>query len=184
MKLLIAGIGNIFLGDDAFGVEVVRRLSAQEWTSGITVRDYGIRGLDLAYALMDDFDAFILVDACPRGNVPGTLYTIEIDPDSVDGELNFDGHSLHPLKVLQMVKAMGGRPTRVLLLGCEPETFGDEEDGHMGLSASVDASLNCAVSMVQELVNKLEAEHGQRKTLEDHGDYGSRMLDASVIAGH
>ena len=76
-RILVAGIGNIFLGDDAFGVEVVRRLSAREWPANVRVTDFGIRGYDLAYALLDGYDTTILIDACPRGELAGTLYVIE-----------------------------------------------------------------------------------------------------------
>ncbi|HVW86384.1 MAG TPA: hydrogenase maturation protease, partial [Bryobacteraceae bacterium] len=127
-RILVAGIGNIFLGDDAFGVEVAQRLIKRNWPEGVRVADYGIRGFDLCYALMDDYDAFILIDAAPRGEAPGTLYSIEIDPEAVGEapvhEPSLDAHALDPLHVLQTVKAMGGRPKRVLLVGCEPQALG------------------------------------------------------------
>lgn len=148
-RILIAGIGNIFLGDDAFGVEVVRRLMQRTWPEGVRVADYSIRGFDLAFALMDEYDAFILIDAVPRGEEPGTLYTIEVDVDAVEEATSLEAHSLDPLRVLQMVKSMGGRPKRVLLIGCEPEQFGER----MGLSATVEASVEEAVRMAESLIN-------------------------------
>jgi hydrogenase maturation protease len=163
-RILIAGIGNIFLGDDAFGVEVARRLMNLPWPEGVRVADYGIRGFDLAYELMDDYDAFILIDAVPRGEAPGTLYTIEIDVndlgETASEEVSFDAHALHPLRVLQMVKAMGGRPKRVLLVGCEPEALSGEEqfEGRMGLSAPVEAAANEAAGMVGSLVTLIRME--------------------------
>src|SRR5262249_37717809 len=130
MKILIAGIGNIFFGDDAFGVELAHRLMCLEWPVGIFIRDFGIRGLDLCYALTESYDACILLDAAPRGEAPGTLYSIEIDPaaiDSLTGDAVVDAHALHPLAVMQAVKAMGGTKTRVLLIGCQPDSPVAEE---------------------------------------------------------
>ena len=163
-RILVAGIGNIFLGDDAFGVEVTRRLMNLTWPEGVSVADYGIRGFDLSYALMEEYDAFILIDAVPRGETPGTLYTIEVDLDAIgeasEQDAMLDAHALHPLRVLQMVKAMGGRPKRVLLVGCEPEAL-DEEDqfeGRMGLSAPVEAAVEEAVQMVRSLIDSIAIE--------------------------
>jgi hydrogenase maturation protease len=158
-RILIAGIGNIFLGDDAFGVEVVRRLSAREWPSTVNVRvaDFGIRGYDLAYALLDGYDTTILVDACPRGEPAGTLYVVEPDlanlGDDDDRNAAVEAHSMNPLNVLRLASSMGPLK-KVLLVGCEPETFGPEE-GQMGLSASVEASLDEAVKLVVSIVNKI-----------------------------
>jgi hydrogenase maturation protease len=153
--ILIAGIGNIFLGDDAFGVEVAQRLANRKLPSGVKVVDFGIRGFDLAYALLDRFDVTILVDACPRGGNPGTLYVIEPDlnvdtPDDFQaGQTSIDAHSMNPMNVIRMAKSMGGYLKRILLLGCEPLTLGPEE-GRMGLSEPVAA-------MVEEAANRVEA---------------------------
>lgn len=160
-KVLVAGVGNIFLGDDAFGCEVLKRLNNHNWPPNVRVVDFGIRGFDLAYALLDGYDVTILVDATPRGEAPGTLYTIEpelndlqvIDPNVAVVET----HGMNPLKVLSMVKSMGGRFRKVLLVGCEPETFGPEE-GLMGLSSSVENAVPEAVKIVEALV----AEYAQR----------------------
>lgn len=164
-RILVAGIGNIFLGDDGFGCEVLRRLMTRTWPEGVRLVDFGIRGFDLAYALMDGYDVTILVDATPRGGHPGTLYTIEPDLDELD---NLDAqaamvetHGMNPLKVLGMVKSMGGEFKRLLLVGCEPQTFGPEE-GQMGLSAAVEAAVDEAVVMVESLVTKILSEqHAQ-----------------------
>ncbi|MGH7823596.1 MAG: hydrogenase maturation protease [Candidatus Binatia bacterium] len=157
-RILVAGIGNIFLGDDAFGVEVVRRLSCRQLPENVRVVDFGIRGFDLAYALMDGYDTTILVDAVPRGGEPGTLYTIEPDLNQLNGlsagELMLDTHAMNPLRVLALAKSMNGEFRRILLVGCEPETFGPEE-GRMGLSAPVEAAVNEAVAMVESLVSKI-----------------------------
>ncbi|HEV7475719.1 MAG TPA: hydrogenase maturation protease [Pyrinomonadaceae bacterium] len=155
--ILVAGIGNIFLGDDAFGCEVVKRLSGRKWPENVKVVDYGIRGFDLAYALLDGFDVTIFVDATPRGQEPGTLYTIEPEVDEVE---NIDGqgamvetHGMDPMKVLNLVKSMGGQFRKILLVGCEPATFGPEE-GQLGLSEPVEAAVAEAVRIVESLVAK------------------------------
>jgi hydrogenase maturation protease len=155
-SILIAGIGNIFLGDDGFGVEVARRLSARALPSGVRVTDFGIRSLDLAYALMDAPDVTILVDACPRGEPPGTLFVIEVDPVAeADGEPPpLDAHSMNPMLVIRMARSMGGRLKRVLLVGCEPATLGPDE-GQLGLSDEVAAVVDEAVTLVLTLVGDI-----------------------------
>ncbi len=163
-RILIAGIGNIFLGDDGFGCEVTARLARRAWPEGVRVVDFGIRGLDLAYALLDGYDAAILIDAAPRGGDPGTVYIIEPDP----GELNeqcapetslslVDAHAMSPLKVLSLVRSMGGGCDRVLVVGCEPSTLVDLEEGQMALSEPVAAAVDEAVDAVESLVSKLLA---------------------------
>ena len=153
---LIAGIGNIFLGDDAFGCEVVKELNRRVWPEGVLIVDFGIRGFDLAYALLEDHKVVILVDATPRGDVPGTLYTIEPDFNEIESNdlgTAVETHGMNPLKVLSMVKAMGGNLQKVLLVGCEPETFGPEE-GQMGLSSVVLSAVPDAVGMIERLVER------------------------------
>ncbi|MEP6645029.1 MAG: hydrogenase maturation protease [Acidobacteriaceae bacterium] len=161
-RILIAGVGNIFLGDDAFGVEVAQALLRRPRTANVSVVDFGIRGYDLAYALLGTedahFDSVILVDALPRGETPGTLYTIEPDllalADQV-GDLSLNGHGLDPVKVLRLAMSMGEVKSRVYVVGCEPGDFGDELEGRMGLSAAVQPSVAEAVQMIEELVNKI-----------------------------
>lgn len=154
---LIAGIGNIFLGDDAFGCEVLKHLGRRNWPDNVRVVDFGIRGFDLAYALLEEFDLTILVDATPRGGAPGTLYVIEPDLSELEtrdsGAMMVETHGMDPLRVLSMVKSMGGNLKKVMLVGCEPETFGPEE-GLMGLSESVAEAVPAAVKMVESLVAK------------------------------
>jgi hydrogenase maturation protease len=166
-RILIAGIGNIFLGDDAFGSEVARRLALRELPPEVLVIDFGIRGFDLAYALMDGYEVTILVDATPRGEAPGTLYTIEPDLKELE-EIDAQGmmvetHGMNPLKVLSMVKSMGGEFKRILLVGCEPAPL-ESEDGYMGLSAPVAAAVEEAVSLVSSLVTKILEEDRRRAT--------------------
>jgi hydrogenase maturation protease len=157
-SILIAGIGNIFLGDDAFGCEVVKRLSGRVWPGNVRVVDFGIRGFDLAYALLDGYDVTIFVDATPRGQEPGTLYTIEPELDEINSSdaagATLDAHSMDPMKVLSMVKSMGGEFKKILLVGCEPATFGPEE-GQMGLSEPVEAAVDQAVTVVESLVARV-----------------------------
>ena len=156
VSILIAGIGNIFLGDDAFGCEVVKELSRRELPDNLRVVDFGIRGFDLAYAMLDEHDLTIFVDATPRGNAPGTLYTIEPDLselESFEGDVVLETHGMDPMKVLQMVKSMGGQFKKILLVGCEPETFGPEE-GLFELSEVVQAAVPEAARIVEGLVAK------------------------------
>jgi hydrogenase maturation protease len=158
-RILIAGIGNIFLGDDAFGSEVARRMMSRPLPDGVRVVDYGIRGLDLAYALLDEPDATILVDAVPRGGPPGTLYVIEPDPvapvEPAQGDPVIEGHAMDPVRVLRMAAAMGGRPRRILVVGCEPATLGSDDDPAMGLSPPVGAAVNEAIRLIESLVEHL-----------------------------
>jgi hydrogenase maturation protease len=156
--ILVAGIGNIFLGDDAFGVEVVRRLVGLQLPESVRVADFGIRGFDLAYALQDGYETTILVDACPHGEVPGTLYVIEPDlkalDDPDDPQAVVEAHAMNPMNVLRMARAMNIEVKNVLLLGCEPETLGGEE-GQMGLSAAVEAAVDHAVKLAEAIINRI-----------------------------
>lgn len=159
-SILVAGIGNIFLGDDAFGVEVVRRMAGLKLPDNVRVADFGIRGFDLAYALQDGYETTILVDACPHGQAPGTIYVIEPDLKALDDpeapQATVEAHSMNPMNVLRMAKAMNIEVKNILLVGCEPETLGGEE-GQMGLSAAVDAAVDEAVRLVESLVNRIQS---------------------------
>ena len=156
--ILVAGIGNIFLGDDAFGVEVARRIAGLDLPASVRVADFGIRGFDLAYALQDGYETTILVDACPHGEAPGTLYVIEPDLKALDGPdaapATVEAHAMNPMNVLRMANAMNIEIKNVLLVGCEPETLGGAE-GQMGLSAPVEAAVDEAVKLVESLVNRI-----------------------------
>jgi hydrogenase maturation protease len=157
-SILVAGIGNIFLGDDAFGVEVIRRLAGLELPGSVRVSDFGIRGFDLAYALQDGYETTILVDACPRGQAPGTLYVIAPDLKALDDpnlpQPAVEAHAMNPMSVLRMARAMNIEVKNILLVGCEPETLGGEE-GQMGLSPPVEAAVDEAVKLVESLVNRI-----------------------------
>jgi hydrogenase maturation protease len=156
--ILVAGIGNIFLGDDAFGVEVVRRLADRKLPEGVRVADFGIRGFDLAYALQDGYETTILVDACPHGEAPGTLYVIEPDLKALDDpevpQQLVEAHAMNPVNVLRTARAMNIEVKNILLVGCEPDTLGGEE-GQMGLSAPVEAAIDEAVALVESLIGKV-----------------------------
>lgn len=163
-RILVAGIGNIFLGDDAFGVETVRQLSQHVLPDDVRIVDFGIRSYDLAYAMMEGYDSIILVDATARGNAPGTVYLIE--PDL--GELNqldsgnVDPHSMNPVRVLQMVQSLGGFSGKLYLVGCEPAVL-EKEDGEFGLSGPVQAAVPKAIEMIQSLVGDLLKENIENK---------------------
>jgi hydrogenase maturation protease len=151
--VLVAGMGNIFLGDDAFGVEVARSLAQRPLPAGVRVADFGIRGFDLAYAFMDGYETVILVDATQRGGAPGTIYVIE--PDREDPELEpsaeIEAHAMNSAAVFRLVKSMGGQLPRTIVVGCEPESLGGE-DGAMGLTDPVQAAIMPAVLCIEEIL--------------------------------
>jgi hydrogenase maturation protease len=154
-KVLVAGIGNIFLGDDAFGVEVIARLSKRSLPKGTQLGDFGIRGFDLAYALMGGYDAAILVDALPCGEPPGTVIVLEPNLALLDGSGLVESHAMDPVRVLRLVKQMAGKPpSPLLLVGCEPAEFGPDE-GLMGLSEPVAAAVDVAADRVEQLLQQL-----------------------------
>lgn len=159
-SILVACVGNIFNGDDAFGVEVARRLSRVTLPDAVRVIDFGIRGIDLTYALMDDYDAVILVDAAQRGQAPGVVSVVEPDlieaGDFTPEDLALSPHELDPAKVLRLASALGGNCRRVLLVACEPLTLGGEE-GVMGLSEPVSAAVAVAAETVEELIDGMMA---------------------------
>jgi hydrogenase maturation protease len=154
-RVLVAGIGNVFLGDDGFGVEAAARLARRPLPPEVEVVDFGIRGMDLVYALQRGYDAVIFLDATPRGEPPGTCSVIEVDPR--EGEAALDTHGMDPLKVLGLARAMGPLPRRILVVGCEPATVGGEgeEDVVVELSAPVRAALDDAVALTESLLEEL-----------------------------
>jgi hydrogenase maturation protease len=158
-RILVAGVGNIFLGDDAFGVEVAQRLVQRPLPEEVRVIDFGIRGLDLAYALLDGYETVILVDASPRSQPPGTLYLLDLEgaelPAEEDGAPLIEGHSMDPVKMLRLTAALGGRVERLYLVGCEPAPLGETEDMQMGLSEPVRRAVDEAVSLIESLAAQL-----------------------------
>jgi hydrogenase maturation protease len=171
-RVLVAGIGNIFLGDDGFGVEVARRLAGEELPAGVRVVDFGIRGVHLAYELMDGYHTAILVDAVSRGDEPGTLYVIEPDLGDVDqrqslGDPVMDAHYMTPESVLALVGMLGGRLGRVLVVGCEPAST----DERIGLSEPVARAVDEAVRVVRQLVADAAACAAAGHNVGEHGDH-------------
>ena len=167
MKILVACVGNIFLGDDGFGVEVARSLAQRQLPEGVSAKDFGIRGFDLAYALLDPWDLVIIVDALPRGEAPGTLYVVEPalnGPASAETAIN--PHGMDPVHVLSLAASMGTISTQVLVVGCEPHDFGDELEGRMGLSSPVQAAVEEASNMILRLVATRQANSVQLQTVE------------------
>jgi hydrogenase maturation protease len=154
-RILVAGIGNVFLGDDGFGVALAEQLAARRLPAGVEVVDYGIRGMDLAYALGDGYDAVVLLDAAPTGHPPGTLLLIE--PVIEDVEPSVDAHGMDPVKVLGLAKTLGGPLPRTLVLVCAPQTVmtGEEEDVVAELSEPVRAALAPALELVESLLLEL-----------------------------
>jgi hydrogenase maturation protease len=160
--ILVAGVGNIFLGDDAFGVEVALSLTRRRLPESVLVKDFGIRGFDLAYTLLDPWDTVIIVDAMPRGEAPGTLYVVEPNlaglGDLASPDMAMNPHGMDPVRVLNLAATtLGPISAQVLIVGCEPNDFGDELDGRMGLSSLVQASVEEAANMVEELVGRMLA---------------------------
>jgi hydrogenase maturation protease len=157
-KVLVAGSGNIFCGDDGFGPEVVRRLTAESVPEGVVVRDYGVGGVHLAYDLLEGYDLVVLVDAVPRGGEPGTLRVIEVDADDLDADdadptAQLDAHGMDPATVFASLSTLGGEVARTLVVGVEPSDVTE----HFGLSVEVDAAVPAAVAMVRELVTETVA---------------------------
>ncbi len=157
-SVLIAGIGNIFQGDDAFGVAVTQKLTALGFPEHVKVMDVGIRSIDLGFALLHEYGLTILVDATARGGAPGTLYTIEIQPtdipDVCEEAVVINSHSLDPVRVLALAKSMGAKFNRVLLIGCEPLVVDHDETGHIGLSEVVQGAVDRAVENIRQLVEE------------------------------
>lgn len=153
-QILIAGIGNIFFGDDAFGCEVARRLSLEALPAGVRVIDYGIRSYDLAYAMLEPNDAVILIDAVPCETEPGTISLLELDINKLDnaGIESVNAHVMNPVAVLQLVRSFGGSPRELYLVGCEPAVLETDE---LGLSEKVQSAVPVALDMIRELLQKL-----------------------------
>jgi hydrogenase maturation protease len=148
-RVLVAGIGNIFLTDDGFGSEVARRLVAEVLPSDVTVTDYGIRGMHLAYDLLEGYEALVIVDAVPHHADPGDLVVLSVGPDDLgDGE--FDAHGMEPTAVLSSLGALGGGLPPTYVVGCQPADVGDG----MGLTSAAEASVDRAVAVVVDLLEQ------------------------------
>jgi len=149
-RTLVAGVGNVFLGDDGFGVEVARLLAEKPQREGVEIADFGIRGVHLVYELLDGCDLFVLIDAAARGEEPGTVSVLEVDlpdPESLPQPI-MDAHDLTPDAIFALLASLGGRPGRCLVVACEP----DDVSAGMGLSEPVQKALPHAVRAVQDIL--------------------------------
>jgi hydrogenase maturation protease len=158
-KILVAGIGNAWMGDDGFGAEVVKRLGEVELPRGVAVMDFGTGGLNLAYEVMRGYDALLILDISEQGGTPGTLYVIEADVDSVEAGIE-DGdtlnpHGMDPKTMLRFVKSIGAWPGKVVVIACEPQTVA--EIGFQ-LSESVAGALEPAVKLVLDTIAELQTD--------------------------
>ena len=149
---MVAGIGNIFLGDDGFGPEVLRRVAPRLTDPSVRATDYGIRGMHLAYDLLDGYRCLVLVDALPDRGAPGTLHVFEADHD-LAAATGLDAHAMDPAAVFASLRALGGEPPYTVVIGCE---VGCIEDG-IGLSEAVVAAVPDAVQTVEDVVARLSA---------------------------
>ena len=151
-RTLVAGVGNVFQRDDAFGVEVARVLAAEPLPPGVQVRDFGIRGVHLVYELLNGCDLFVLVDAAPRGEEPGTVTVLEVElpgPDALPQPV-MDAHSLDPDSIFALLASLGGRPGRSLVVACEPA----DVSAGMGLSEPVRKAVPHAVRAVRDILDQ------------------------------
>jgi hydrogenase maturation protease len=156
-RVLVAGIGNVFMADDAFGVEVAKLLGERNLPAGVDVIDFGIRGMDLVFALGEGYDIAVFVDAVPRGEDPGSLFVIEPEVTAEGEPVMLDAHGMDPVKVLQLAGQLGPVPERILVVGCEPQVrmSGDEEDLVGDLSEPVRAAVLPAADLVENLLADL-----------------------------
>jgi hydrogenase maturation protease len=151
VNVLVAGIGNLFLGDDGFGPEVVRRLAADgPMPDGVRVVDYGIRGVHLAYDIVYDVDVLVLVDALPGDGTPGELVVLEIGPGDVQ-PAPFDAHAMSPAAVLGTLDRLGGKLPPTYLVGCRIDTVTEE----IGLTPRVEAAIPAAMTAVRTILGRL-----------------------------
>jgi hydrogenase maturation protease len=149
-RIFVVGVGNIFLGDDAFGVEVATRMRQRPTPEGVRVDEYGIRGVHLAYELLEGaYDLVILVDTLDLGEAPGTITVFEPELGA-SGDVAPDAHDLEPAAVMGLLAGLGGSVGRMLVVGCQPSSM----DERMGLSAPVEAAIDEAIRVVDELVRE------------------------------
>lgn len=159
-SILIAGLGNIFLGDDRFGVTVAEQLAKRPWPENVKVVDFGIRSLDLSFALLEPHDLVILVDTVQRGEAPGTLYLIEPEVEGTSALCGAGAHDLVPARAMQWARSMGAPVKQLRLVGCEPAHFAVPEQGASGLSPEVSRAVPEALAMIEKLVeNALQLSH-------------------------
>jgi hydrogenase maturation protease len=150
--ILIACMGNIFLGDDGFGCEVARSLAQMDLPPDVSVIDYGIRGLDLAYALLKPYAAVIFVDVVSRGAAPGTLYLLQPVHADAGPPATPDPHSMDPMHLLAMARSLGEVTAEIFIVACEPNDFGGDFNGRMGLSQVVASAIPEAVRTIFDVI--------------------------------
>jgi len=160
-RVLVAGVGNIFLGDDGFGVEVARRLAERPLPREVQVADVGIRGVHLAFDLLDGVDLLVLADAAQRGEPPGTVSVLEVtaSPESGGGDWLMDAHDMTPDAVLGLLSALGGQVGRTVVVACEPADL----SAGIGLSGPVEAAVDEAVGAIERIVLARRPEHEYNK---------------------
>jgi hydrogenase maturation protease len=173
-RVLVAGVGNVFLGDDGFGDEVVRRMAKSELPARVDIADYGIRGVHLAYDLLNgSHDTLVLVDALPLGEEPGTLGLVEVDLDDPGWTLRpadalaapaADGHGMDPESTLRLLRSLGGTLDRVLVIGCQPATLAERMEMSAPVRAALDDAVRLAVSTAWDEAARLDARHGGATT--------------------
>jgi len=171
-RILVAGVGNVFLRDDAFGVEVVKLLAERPQPAGVQIKDYGIRGVHLVYELLDGYDLLVLVDAAPRGEAPGTVTVLEVELPSPGAQPVIDAHSLTPDAIFGLLSSLGGHSGRNLVVACEPA----EVDAGMGLTDPVRAALPHAVRAVEEILAQATSA-GQQADEHQQADEQECMAD-------
>ncbi len=169
-RILVAGIGNAWMRDDAFGGKVAERLEDVELPAGVAVFDFGTGGLDLAYEVMRGYSALVLVDVSRQGGEPGTLYVMDADPEDIeaigDGEV-VSPHGMDPQTVLRFVKTVGGWPGKVVVIACEP---GDVEEMGLGLTPTVEAAVDRAVELVRSTLRELLTDEAYESVVEGSAD--------------
>ncbi len=158
-RVMIAGVGNMFMKDDGFGGAVIKQLMHKEFPEGVEIKDFGTGGLKLAYDLMKGYDGLILLDASQRGEEPGTLYVIEPEENSIDANLEdggpIDPHGSDPATILRFVKGIGAWPGKVLIVACEPSCVDEFE---IGLTDSVNEVVSKAVDLVNDILKDIYKE--------------------------
>jgi hydrogenase maturation protease len=147
-RVLVAGVGNVFCGDDGFGSEAARRLANESLAPGVTVVDFGIRSVHLAFQLLEPFELVIVLDALARGGAPGTLYLVE--PEDVAARPAGNAHAMDVGAAISMAREMGATPGRLLVVGCEPYDVSER----LGLSAPVERAIPSALDLVRDVLRR------------------------------
>ncbi|HYC71931.1 MAG TPA: hydrogenase maturation protease [Opitutaceae bacterium] len=152
-SILVAGVGNIFLGDDGFGVAVARRLLGRPQPACVRVVDFGIQGIDLAYALLEPYEVVVLADVVQRNSAPGTIHVLDLaDEAARPPGRSPEAHGLVPTRAIEMARMLGARIPRLVLVGCEPASFGRPQEGEFGLTPAVAAAVDAAAETIEALI--------------------------------